>query len=243
MFFKHLKLVTFDVTNTLLKFKEPPWQAYGELARKYGFTGENEALSTRFLDKYKHMLIEHPNFGKNSNLSWEDWWREIVRYTFKDQIPVSSNVDIIATQLINKYRYKDSWTCVEGGVKLLDMLRERRITIGVISNFDPRLHEILHSIKLEKYFNFVLTSYEVGYCKPDKRIFEFAIKKCGHDVEPNMCLHIGDDIVKDFQGAKSAGWHAMLVTNEEGPSVQKHSVSSLQELMLAIQKNSVTLTV
>lgn len=228
MLLKQLKLVTFDVTNTLLKFKVPPGQAYGEIARNYGFTGKDEDLLQRFLDKYNDMSIQHPNFGRQTNLSWKEWWREVVRYTFRGQLPDSTNVEIIANKLINEYKSEDQWTCVDGSIKLIKLLRERNLVIGIISNFDPRLHEILHNIKIKQHFDFVLTSYEVGYCKPDVRIFECAIKKCGIDIAPNMCLHIGDDMQKDYEGAIAAGWHGLLVNADEYEDGQnKYTVPSL----------------
>ncbi|CAH2035760.1 unnamed protein product, partial [Iphiclides podalirius] len=55
---------------------------------------------------------------------------------------------------------------------------------------------------------------EVGHTKPDREIFDHALK-VHMNACPAECLHIGDDLEKDFRGARAAGWHALLVTNKE----------------------------
>ncbi|XP_044013833.1 haloacid dehalogenase-like hydrolase domain-containing protein 3 [Aphidius gifuensis] len=90
---------------------------------------------------------------------------------------------------------------------LLDYLNNKNITIGVISNFDERLEEILISTKLRKYFNFIITSWSHGYEKPNSTIFQEAIKISKNinkfTIKPDEVIHIGDDINNDYNGAKN----------------------------------------
>jgi putative hydrolase of the HAD superfamily len=51
----------------------------------------------------------------------------------------------------------------------------------------------MENLKLSQYFDFILTSSIAGYEKPDKRIFDQAIK-LGGNVSPKDTLHVGDDI-------------------------------------------------
>lgn len=85
--------------------------------------------------------------------------------------------------------------------------------IGVVSNFDSRLRKILHKFSLSKYISVMMLSGEIGFEKPDKRIFEMAAK---HMNIKNMSelLHIGDDEEKDFLGAHNAGAQALLFNPE-----------------------------
>lgn len=238
-----IKLITFDATNTLLKFRVPAWQYYTLVARDYGFTGNEDFVKGRLNDSYKTMWDKFPNFGR-SLISWEEWWTEVVRKTFEGQLPASANVDNIANKLINEFKTSRCWCVAPAGDRLLGALRSQCITIGVISNFDPRLNEILQSVKLKNYFDFVLTSYQIGYSKPDKRIFKHALKQCKTLVSPSEALHIGDDEKKDYEGAKAAGWHAILISSRfktEKPPAMEHVFSNLEELSISIEQNKLKL--
>ncbi|KOB74938.1 Haloacid dehalogenase [Operophtera brumata] len=137
-----IKLVTFDATNTLLKFRIPPWQYYALVARDYGFTGSDDALEAQMKDSLKLMSKQHPNFGQ-SDVNWRCWWHKVVKLTFKNHLPASVDVDKIAMQLIDEFRTTKCWTVAYGSSKLLQLLKKNGVTIGVLSNFDPRLNDIL----------------------------------------------------------------------------------------------------
>lgn len=96
---------------------------------------------------------------------------------------------------------------------MIEALKEAGKTVGVISNFDPRLHDLLKDSGLPK-FDFVATSYEAGIEKPDPNIFKFAHKLSSLDFDPHESLHVGNDVAKDFHGAKSAGWSSVLVNSD-----------------------------
>lgn len=238
-----IKLVTFDVTNTLLKFKVPAWQYYAMVAQDHGFKGTEEEVKTKFKTSFKQMWEQHPNFGKKS-IEWEEWWTRVVSMTLKDHLPSNANLDIIAHKLIEEFRTDRCWQCVHGGHQLIEHFRTLGIPVGVISNFDPRLNDILQNVSLHKYFNFIVTSYETGYSKPDKRIFKTAIERCASAVTPSEALHIGDDVVKDYEGARAAGWHALLVNpklKKQSNALQEHIFRSLEELSKAVEHRNLKL--
>jgi HAD superfamily hydrolase (TIGR01549 family) len=84
--------------------------------------------------------------------------------------------------------------------------------MGIISNFDPRLDVLLRNMKINHYFDFVLSSYDCGFEKPDKRIFDKAIEASEiKDLDPKECLHIGDTPITDYIGAKKARTYLVLI--------------------------------
>ncbi|CAH2103244.1 unnamed protein product [Euphydryas editha] len=239
-----IKLVTFDVTNTLLKFRKAPWDYYANVAKKSGFNGNGISIKNKLLNNYSIMTKQYPNFGKDS-ISWQQWWSKIIEMTFQGELPTDANISMISNKLIDDYKTPICWKLADGSEDLIRLLSQSNISIGVISNFDPRLHEILLNLNINKYFEFILTSYEVGFCKPDKRIFEIAQAKCKHYNKPLECLHIGDDISKDYEGAKKAGWHALLVTNKLNsikPQVLSNSFSNLKDLCSSIENKKLNLS-
>ncbi|KAG6446960.1 haloacid dehalogenase-like hydrolase domain-containing protein 3 [Manduca sexta] len=237
-----IKLVTFDATNTLLKFRIPPWHFYTIVARDHGFKGSPDDVKTKMKDSFKLMWEKHPNFGKDT-ITWEGWWRQLVKLTLKDHLPASADVATLADTLINEFKTKRCWCIADGGDNIICSLRKQGVSVGIISNFDPRLDDILKNLNLHDVFEFILTSYKSGFSKPDKRIFEYALKLCKQPVEPNEALHIGDDLQKDYEGARSAGWHALLVTTNlpEKPPAKDHVFNNLEQLSLAIEQKNLKL--
>lgn len=214
-----LRLITFDVTNTLLKFRSEPGRQYGEIGAMYGVLCDKNALVASFRAHWHKMIQEHPNFGLQSGLGWEMWWKMVVTGTFKDaKFNVDERkLDAISSHLIEVYKTSACWQQCYGAQGLLSYLTNKNIPLGCISNLDPRLDTILTNNKLRHFFRFILSSYEVGAEKPDQKIFEEAMKQSRIDcLKPEECLHIGNTPLLDYYGAKNSGWNAILI-HERSP--------------------------
>jgi FMN phosphatase YigB (HAD superfamily) len=61
-------------------------------------------------------------------------------------------------------------------------------------------------IGIGHYFDASAAAHEVGFGKPDPRIFEHACSRVG--VQASRVLHVGDDLELDILGARGAGMHA-----------------------------------
>lgn len=78
-----------------------------------------------------------------------------------------------------------------------------RVKVGIITNgtVHRQKAKIMHT-QLNSYFDDIIISEEVGYSKPDKRIFELALNQL--HVQPEAALFVGDDIKKDIGGCQRA---------------------------------------
>jgi len=109
----------------------------------------------------------------------------------------------------------------------------------VISNFDPRLREIIKVLGISQYVRFCILSHEEQMSKPCKEIFSKALLESTaaetsyelHNAEGILgteCLHIGDNYELDFLGATASGWRAALLVSSENvdmlPDLPKDSV-------------------
>ena len=89
---------------------------------------------------------------------------------------------------------------------LLEGLRDRGLKLGIVSNaFDPGwlLHRDLDQMGLAERLDVAVFSSEVGFRKPDRRIFERALQALG--VEPENALFVGDRLYEDIRGAAELG--------------------------------------
>lgn len=105
----------------------------------------------------------------------------------------------------------ESWHPYPDTEPVLRALRARGIPIGIVSDFawDLRVHLDRHG--LADLIDAVTLSYEVGYEKPDPRIF---LKACGDlGVDPRATLMVGDNPVRDG-GASAVGIRAFIMSAE-----------------------------
>lgn len=233
------RLITFDVTGTLLMTKLE--KHYVEVGSQHGLSLDPQQLARSFNQNFRRLAIEHPIYGKHTGLGWENWWRMIVYNVFREQHRNASDITLhkIASSLIKCYSTSMCWHKYPGAIELLESLKKRGRILGVISNFDERLEQILLETSIRSYFSFVLTSYNFGTEKPDVSIFKEALRltqlRHGIDLRPEQALHVGDTIRDDYVGAKNAKWNAVLVRHDEQPVQDErvpkdHVVRGLPEL-------------
>lgn len=95
----------------------------------------------------------------------------------------------------------------KGAVELLDTLHKNYKLHLITNGFKEIQHIKLKQCDLQKYFDQVIISEEVGHNKPHVQIFREA-ERLGNTGK-EACLMIGDNFETDIQGAKNAGWQAI----------------------------------
>lgn len=91
-------------------------------------------------------------------------------------------------------------------LKLLDFMNEKGIRSGVISNIsfsEYTLSERINRLLPNNCFEFIMASSEYVYRKPNKILFEVALKKA--HLKPEEVWFCGDNPQFDVTGAASAG--------------------------------------
>ena len=111
---------------------------------------------------------------------------------------------------------------------VLQTLKEQQYELGIISNFDTRLFQILKELSLSIYFDTITISSLVQAVKPSHEIFQYALDE--HAIEPYEALHVGDSIREDWEGATKSGLKAVLLREKSEVSENILRISSLHEL-------------
>jgi putative hydrolase of the HAD superfamily len=101
---------------------------------------------------------------------------------------------------------------ITGVRELLDDLK-RNYKLAIISNIMSNASRLaLKKFNLEKYFDPVVLSRDLGIRKPDPRIFQFTLNKMG--VKATEVLHVGNSLEDDVVGAKTLGIKTVWIKNE-----------------------------
>lgn len=98
-------------------------------------------------------------------------------------------------------------------IDTLIYLKNQGYRLGVISNgITIKQWEKLVRLNVYSFFDAVITSEEVGAKKPDKLIFDVALRKMNGD--PEKSIMIGNKFKEDALGAVNAGMSAILVNSD-----------------------------
>jgi 2-haloalkanoic acid dehalogenase type II len=98
----------------------------------------------------------------------------------------------------------------------LDKLKASGRRLAIISDWQKGLAHFCEELGLAPYFDAIVVSAEVGYEKPDPRVFEVAAARLG--LPAGEILHVGDHLV-DVEGARAAGFAAALLARSGDPDV------------------------
>ncbi len=123
-----------------------------------------------------------------------------------------------------------------GAREMLEWFGERRdrFVMAVITNgFSEAQLPKMKTAGIDKYFDYVFLSEDLGYMKPDRRFFDAALSKM--NAVPEQCLVIGDDYKVDIQGAMNAGipqvWYNPCgLTPPEGGPKPTYEIKDLREM-------------
>lgn len=91
----------------------------------------------------------------------------------------------------------------------LEELAGRGVTLGVVSNFEPWLEDVLALQGVDHLFAVVAISGKLGVAKPDPAIFRWAVQEAGAD--PAATVHVGDQPVNDVDAARAVGLTPVLI--------------------------------
>lgn len=113
-------------------------------------------------------------------------------------------------------------------------LRERGYQIGLITAAWPHpIKRFFVDTSLGNLFDLILNSCETGYVKPDRKIFEVALKELG--IKASEAAMVGDSLRADIKGAKSVGMITVLYDQNheyaEKPAEADYKIKSLREIL------------
>lgn len=108
------------------------------------------------------------------------------------------------------------WVPIDGAVHALRALQDKGFALAVVSNASGTMEQMLADHRICAVGGgeavdvaVVIDSHVVGVEKPDPRIFGLALDALG--LPPERCVHAGDSVHFDVEGARAAGLHGVHV--------------------------------
>ncbi len=224
-----IKSVFFDAAGTLFDVKDSVGEIYSSFARQYGADPNPQMIQADFVRYFSlqpPLAFERGMADIRRKELERNWWRLIVESVFAGQ-PIRQ-FDKFFDELFEYFRTGDAWRLYDDVLPTLLKLKKNGIGLGVISNFDSRLTDLLSNLGIFDLFDSVHISSCEGAAKPDPMIFASALGS--HKIKPEEAIHVGDSLREDFEGAQSAGLSAVLI-DRIGQNKSNYCITRLDELM------------
>lgn len=188
-----------DAVGTVIRLREPPGAVYARIAKRYGVEREPERVSARLSAQ---RIAPPPLVGVPlTDISGHEreGWREIVRATLGS---VAADGPCF-TELFDFYAGGSAWGIEEGAEQALFGAHDQGTRVGVVSNMDARLPDVLRALGLAPALDAIVLPSNTGLAKPDPRMFHVALERLGS--EADLTLYIGDREKDCVAAARASG--------------------------------------
>jgi putative hydrolase of the HAD superfamily len=218
-----IKAVTFDLWETLLferngasgRRSSARCSSVAEAFNKLGVPVSTEQASSA-LKQVIESLLEV--WDRNEDISHVEQLELLVRYVSNGSLALKNEwVEELSSAYVSPFFGVPPYLNPDAASVLEGLAKEGK-RIGLICNTGVTpgfaLRRFLESEGVLEYFDVLAFSDEIGFRKPDSRVFHLAARKL--KIDPCSIVHVGDNLRIDVWRAKKAGFMAMLFVCEEG---------------------------
>jgi putative hydrolase of the HAD superfamily len=170
---------------------------------------------TLTVEEAREPLLEslHTHINQNINYPTEEelaqFRRENARET-AEALGLDAPTDVLAEVLERRLVFRPFPESEEVMAELVEI----GLPLYVVSNWDVALEGVLDELGWIRYFDGIVASAKVGSEKPERAIFEEALRRAGLAERRDRVVHVGNDPVSDVRGAVSSGIDAVLIDRE-----------------------------
>jgi putative hydrolase of the HAD superfamily len=223
-----VRAVLFDAGETLVH----PAPSFPEL-----FAG---VLSTRGIERSPEAVIEASRavFHRFSEAARDNdlwttspeasarFWKSVYARMIRE---LDIGADGLADTLYEAFTDQRNYALFDDVAATLDALEAAGLALGIVSNFEAWLEDLLGSLGVRERFGVRVISGREGIEKPDPRIFTLAIERLGIDARD--VAYVGDNPEFDIAPAHALGMTPVLIDRRgRFPDADGIRITDLREL-------------
>lgn len=231
------KVIFFDLDDTLTSFDSVSATAWDISCEAF--------ISTKNPSFSKSNLLE--SIQKAKKWYWKDseqnkWGREHLQAARREVVRLALE-ELGHTALTDSHELADHYMNLQdsliaplpGVQEALQTLKDMKIRMSVITNGrSDTQREKLDRFHLTDFFEKIIIDTEVGFSKPDIRIYEFALNEM--KISANESWMVGDNLNWDIYGAQNAGLFAVWIeglakSSEIQPDLTVPSIAQMTEII------------
>jgi putative hydrolase of the HAD superfamily len=208
-----IKAIFLDVGNTLrVVVEDECFQAAArqQLMTLVGAQEPDAAFFERLDGRWK--AYRKWSFENLTEASEQELWTRFLLPDFP-----AEKIAPLSGKLTRLWRDKDGRRIPRPDVKQTVIeLNNRGYALGIIANTitETEIPGWIETDGLARYFKTVVLSSKVRYRKPGPEIYWEAAKRIG--VEPACCAYVGDNLIRDVEGTRKAGFAMTIILLDRG---------------------------
>jgi putative hydrolase of the HAD superfamily len=195
--------------GTLIRLRQSVGTTYAAVAADHGL-----AVDPNTIDRvFPAILLQAPPLAF-PGLSGADlleaetrWWGDRIASAM-EAAGAPPPQQALRRDLFELFADADLWRIYDDVLEPLRRWHRSGLRLGIVSNFDQRLHRLLAGLGLEDLFTVVVVSSAAGAAKPSPIPFRLALEAM--DLRPEQTWHIGDS-PEDAAGAEAAQLACLLI--------------------------------
>jgi putative hydrolase of the HAD superfamily len=209
-----IKAVFLDFYNTLVGYDPPREETHSILLGEMGIKISPKELLRPIMLADDFLSKEHSRLSM-AKRSKEEIAALYGRYhgMVLKEAGVEASPELIANILRKWLSIELKLVLYDDVAPSLDRLKERGLTLGLISNVDHDISAIYGELGLGHWLQLKITSQDVGFNKPNPEIFQAALKAAG--VKPAEAIYVGDQYEIDVVGANGVGMRGILIDRHD----------------------------
>ncbi|NBV09905.1 MAG: noncanonical pyrimidine nucleotidase, YjjG family [Chitinophagia bacterium] len=220
----------FDLDHTLWDFETNSKETIQELYTTHRLVDLGIIDFDRFYSTYSahnHRLWDRytKGFIKQEELRWKRVYLSLLDFKVANE-PLAKEMSQAYLEILPNKKHLFPYT-----IEILEYLKQKDYKMHLITNgFESVQFKKIKNSGLQDYFIEVITSEASNSLKPQKEIFEYALKNANASIEESIM--IGDNESADIQGGINIGMDTIFVNHiQVVPTVPAtYTITHLKEL-------------
>jgi putative hydrolase of the HAD superfamily len=205
--------VFFDAGETLVHPAPSFPELFSQVVTQAGHPREPVRIAhglAMVSDEFVRAAVEEELWTTSEDRSRRFWTRVYDR--FLDVLDISP-ADGLTQTLYRAFTDIENYEAFDDVEPTLRRLGEAGFALGVISNFEPWLEDLLARLDLTRHLPLRVVSGVEGVEKPDPAIFRIALERAG--VEAADAVYVGDIPQFDIEPSAALGMFPVLIDRRE----------------------------
>jgi putative hydrolase of the HAD superfamily len=209
--------------GTLIYPDPPVAAAYEAIGKAQGLSLSLSDIKSRFAAAYDRVFRRALDLA-TSDVRERQRWRVVVAEVFRESPHL---VDELLEQLWHHFARPQHWPMFADVPPVWEDLRARGYILGIASNFDGRLRDIVAGHACLSSCPHVFVSTELGHAKPSESFFTGIQRQL--NAPPEEILMVGDDLENDVLAPRRMGWQSLALDRAKSTSPSLLSLRDLAE--------------
>jgi putative hydrolase of the HAD superfamily len=201
-----LRAVLFDVDFTIAKpGPELGPEGYQRLGERFGLSLDPSRYAEA-REKAVEGIRRHPELEHD-----EEIWVAFTERIIRGMGGAAESAYQCAVEMTKAWEHAQHFELYEDALPVLELLRERGLKIGLVSNTGRDLDAFIAHHRLD--VDAAVASGAHGKTKPHESIFRVVLERLA--VDPADAAMVGDSLVDDVEGARALGMRAFLLDRRD----------------------------